>query len=190
MPPYRPPDFEFRIATTPFELEGFWRLRHTVFCGEQGIFHGTDRDENDLHMIPIVCVSLMLGMVDQVVGTVRIEERTPGIWWGSRLAVDRSFRYLRHLSPGVAQRNHHPEVGLSLGAGLIYKAVTTAHALGCREFYASVQAQNARLFERLHWRPLARTREHGLPHVTMQAELEWYPPASAEDLPTRSAVAS
>jgi hypothetical protein len=51
----------------------------------------------------------------------------------------------------VALRNHQPIYrGLgALGAGLIYKAVSMAHALGCKEFLATVQHQNARFFQRL-----------------------------------------
>ena len=51
------------------------------------------------------------------------------------------FRSVKKLSPGVALRNRQPVYrGLgALGAGLIFKAVSTAHALGCHEFLATVQ---------------------------------------------------
>jgi len=54
-----------------------------------------------------------------------------------------------------------------------------AHALGCREFLATVQHQNARFFERLHWRPLEKLELFGIPHVRMQADLQHYRPATA-----------
>ena len=39
----------------------------------------------------------------------------------------------------------------ALGTSLIRLAVSSAHARGCKRFYAHVQAQNAPLFQRLHW---------------------------------------
>jgi putative N-acetyltransferase (TIGR04045 family) len=79
----------------------------------------------------------------------------------------------------VAIRNHQPIYrGLgALGAGLIYKAVSTAHALGCREFLATVQHQNARFFQRLHWEPMGELELFGLTHVKMRADLNYYQPA-------------
>ena len=59
----------------------------------------------------------------------------------------------------------------ALGAGLIYKAVSTAHAIGCHEFLATVQHQNARFFQRLHWEPLEELELFGIQHVKMRADL-------------------
>ncbi|HEX4085376.1 MAG TPA: MSMEG_0567/Sll0786 family nitrogen starvation N-acetyltransferase [Chthoniobacteraceae bacterium] len=176
---FTPPDFLFRIAQSPEELEGYWNLRHDIFCEEQHVFEHSDRDEIDEHAIPIVCVTLIAGMEDRVVGVVRIDEREPGLWYGSRLGVARDFRSVRRISPGVSVRNHQPiHRGLgAIGAGLIYKAVSTAHAWGCREFHATVQHQNARFFQRLHWKPLGEIALFGLRHVKMQADLSFYPPA-------------
>ena len=39
----------------------------------------------------------------------------------------------------------------ALGTSLIRLAVSSAHARGCRRFYAHVQSQNAPMFRRLHW---------------------------------------
>ena len=131
-------------------------------------------------MIPIVCTSLIMGMEDLVVGAVRIDEREPGVWWGSRLCVHEDYRHLSRLSASVMHRNKQPSfyARKSIGAGLIYKAVSTAHGLGCHTFLATVQHQNARFFERLHWDPLAELELYGVPHVKMQANLDYYPPAS------------
>ncbi len=176
---FLPSDFVFKIARSEEELRGFWRRRTEIFCEEQGLFDGSDRDEYDDTMIPIVCVSLVMGMEDQVVGMVRIDEREPGLWYGSRLGVHRNYRHLARLSHSVPQRNHQPDFygGRSIGAGLIYKAVSTANALGCHTFLAQVQAQNAPFFQKLHWRPIREIEMHGIPHVKMQAELDFYPPA-------------
>jgi hypothetical protein len=178
---FMPQDFVFKIARTSDELAGYWALRRAIFCEEQKIFRGTDRDAIDARAIPIVCETLIAGMEDSVVGVVRIDEREPGVWYGSRLGVAADFRSVKKISPGVAMRNHQPVYrGLgALGAGLIYKAVSTAHALGCREFLATVQHQNARFFERLHWEPLEQIELFGLPHVKMRADLGHYQPAES-----------
>jgi hypothetical protein len=177
---YVSPDFSFRIARANHELDGYWALRRKIFCEEQGIFSGTDRDEFDEHAIPIVCETIVAGMEDGVVGVVRIDERAPGLWYGSRLGVAPDYRSIRQLSPSVSVRNSLPVYrGLgALGAGLIYKAVSTAHALGCTEFLATVQHQNARFFQRLHWEPLGTLDLFGLPHVKMRADLNYYQPAT------------
>jgi hypothetical protein len=177
---FAPQDFVFKIAHSQLEVEGYWALRRAIFCEEQGIFRGSDRDEIDERAIPIICQSLIGGMEDLVVGEVRIDEREPGVWYGSRLGVAPEFRTIKKLSPGVAVRNHQPVYrGLgALGAGLIYKAVSMAHALGCREFLATVQHQNARFFQRLHWEPIGELKLFGLAHIKMRADLNYYQPAA------------
>lgn len=179
-PTYCPHDFVFKIAKSAADMEGFFRVRRTIFCEEQGIFRADDRDLFDESMIPIICKSLIAGMEDGVAGVVRIDERKPGVWYGSRLGVEMDFRRIRHFSPGMAVRNSQPCYhGLgALGAGLIHKAVSTANALGCREFLATVQHQNARFFQRLHWEPLEEISLHGLRHVMMRADLAYYQEAS------------
>ena len=179
-PTYSPQDFLFKIASTPEDLAGFFKVRRDIFCEEQGVFRENDRDMYDETMIPIVCKTLIAGMEDSVAGVVRIDERRPGVWYGSRLGVARDFRRIRHFSPGVAVRNLQPCYhGLgALGAGLIYKAVSTANALGCHEFLATVQQRNARFFQRLHWEPLGEIMLHGIPHVKMRADLSHYRPAA------------
>lgn len=178
-PDYTPRDFLFKIATTEAELRGYWNLRREVFCEEQHLFQTSDRDAIDDHAIPLICATLVAGMVDEVVGLVRIDEREPRLWYGSRLCVKANFRRLTQLSPGVSIRNHQPVYkGFgALGASLIYKAVSTANALGCDTFLANVQEQNARFFQRLHWQPLGEMQFHGLRHIHMRADLAHYPPA-------------
>ena len=178
---FTPHDFVFKIAQTKEELDAYSSLRRSIFCEEQGIFQGTDRDAVDDHAIPIICESLIAGMEDSVVGVVRIDEREPGRWHGSRLGVAANCRSVKRLSSSVAVRNHQPVFrGLgALGAGLIYKAVSTARAIGCHEFLATVQHQNARFFQRLHWEPLEELELFGIPHVKMRADLDYYQPAEA-----------
>ncbi|WP_342028461.1 MSMEG_0567/Sll0786 family nitrogen starvation N-acetyltransferase, partial [Rhizobium ecuadorense] len=86
-------------------------LRRAVFCEEQQIFEGDDRDAIDDDAIPIVALSMLGIAADQLVGTVRIHQAEPGLWWGSRLAVHQDFR----------------KIG-ALGATLIKLAVSSANA--------------------------------------------------------------
>jgi putative N-acetyltransferase (TIGR04045 family) len=162
--PFTACEFQVKFATEAWERRSAAALRRQVFCEEQGLFAGDDRDEIDKVAIPIVAVSLLGIVADDVVGTVRIHEAEPGLWWGSRLAVTPGYR----------------RVG-ALGAALIRLAVSSAHARGCRQFLAHVQSQNALLFQRLHWQTLAELDLHGRPHLRMQADLDFYPPfADAE----------
>ncbi|MEI9892968.1 MAG: hypothetical protein WDN28_03385 [Chthoniobacter sp.] len=56
---FTPQDFIFRIAQTAEALDGYWALRRAIFCEEQQIFQGTDRDEFDARAMPIVCETLI-----------------------------------------------------------------------------------------------------------------------------------
>lgn len=179
-PDYRPRDFVFKVAVTDSEIEGYRALRREVFCEEQHVFENGDIDAIDDRAMPIICATLIAGMVDEVVGAVRIDQRQPRLWYGSRLCVHAAYRKLSHMSPGVSVRNHLPVYrGFgALGAGLIYKAVSTAHALGCDRFLADVQEQNEKFFQRLHWRAIGDRQLHGRRHIHMEAELSHYPPAA------------
>ncbi|GLK54040.1 putative N-acetyltransferase (TIGR04045 family) [Methylopila capsulata] len=157
--PFVPAGYQIKWAVGDWERRGAAALRRKVFCEEQKIFAGDDRDAIDEVAIPLVAASSLAVAYDAVVGTVRIHEETPGVWWGSRLAVDAG----------------HRRVG-ALSAALIRLAVSSAHARGCRRFFAHVQEQNGPLFERLRWRPLETVELHGRPHLRMEADLAFYPP--------------
>jgi putative N-acetyltransferase (TIGR04045 family) len=160
---FTPCEFRIKWADGIWEINEARRLRRDVFCSEQGVFEHDDLDAIDVHAQPLVALSNVGGMPDQVVGTVRIHRSTidgeDGIWWGSRLAVRETFR-------------KHGRIG----ATLIRLAVCSAHARGCSVFLAHVQAQNQPLFEKLNWKPLRDELLHGRPHVLMQADLSHYPP--------------
>jgi putative N-acetyltransferase (TIGR04045 family) len=157
-------EYQIKVATLDWERRGAAALRRAVFCDEQKIFEGDDRDALDDRATTIVALSLMGVVADAVVGTVRVHEEEGGLWWGSRLAV----------------AAEHRRVG-ALGASLIRLAVATAHGSGCRRFLAHVQSQNAALFERLHWRSLAEVSLRGRPHHLMEADLAAYPPFRAPE---------
>ena len=150
-----------KIAKTLAEQKAAYAIRRSVFCDEQSVFAGDDRDAVD----DIASTIVALNPDGVVVGTVRIHEASPRLWWGSRLAVDRKYRR-------VAQ----------LGAGLIRCAVSTANEIGCDQFLAHVQVQNEPLFHRLRWKTLGFEDHHGLTHAKMQADLDAYP-AGLDALP-------
>lgn len=160
---YSPTEFLVREACQDWERREAYALRRAVFCFEQGIFTGDDRDTVDDAARLLVAMSCSGGMPDQVVGTVRIHRSTqansPGVWWGSRLAVHPSFRSQGHL-----------------GCTLIRLAVGLANAQGCTQFLAHVQAQNVALFRKQHWHERAELLVRGRPHSEMQANLSVYPP--------------
>ncbi len=153
------PDFLIRSASEGWELAGAAALRHQTFVTEQRIFGVHDRDAVDAFATPLVAISTMASEADDVVGTVRIHQPEPGLWWGSRLAVAPAYRRVGRL-----------------GTELIRLAVGTAHAQGCETFLAHVQMQNVPLFTRLHWQGLEEVSFHGTPHMLMQASLAHYPP--------------
>ncbi|QIB36221.1 histone acetyltransferase [Ancylobacter pratisalsi] len=157
--PFLPCAFQVKFATATWEQRGAARIRREVFCDEQGLFAGDDRDTIDAVATPIVAVSMLGVTPDDVVGTVRVHEEAPGLWWGSRLAVAADYR----------------KVG-ALGPALIRLAVCSAHARGCTRFLAHVQSQNGLLFRRLHWATVEEKEIHGRPHLLMEADLAFYPP--------------
>lgn len=174
--PFLPSEYRIKFATETWERAGAAALRRKVFCEEQGIFAGDDRDAIDDHAILLVAISLWGVAADDVVGTVRIHQAEPGLWWGSRLAVEAG----------------HRRVG-ALGATLIRLAVSSAHALGAQSFLAHVQNQNALLFQKLHWDVIEPVMLHGHAHFRMQADLAHYPPCFTPEigfqaLPARKAA--
>jgi putative N-acetyltransferase (TIGR04045 family) len=174
-PVFLPAEYRVKFATEAWERREAAALRRHVFCVEQGIFAHDDRDDIDAIAIPLVVISSLGIAPHDVVGTVRIHEAEPGVWWGSRLAVAADYR----------------RIG-ALGSSLIRLAVCSAHARGCRRFYAHVQSQNALLFRRLHWRTIEETELRGRPHHFMQADLAHYPPIADPEvgflsLPKRAA---
>ena len=162
VPPFLASHYSVKRAIEPWERAGSERLRREVFCHEQKLFVGSDRDAIDTDAIAIVAVTALAGTPNDVIGTVRIHEAESGIWHGSRLAVDKTYR-------GIG----------SLGPSLIQTAVGSARARGCVRFLATVQSQNESLFRRLHWQRIDDRVLHGVPHVFMQADLDYYPPVEA-----------
>lgn len=153
--------FSFHLLRPESSLvDGYWELRSAIFCEEQHLFEESDRDELDSHAYPIAAIHHGLNRCGEVVGVVRIIEKKPGLWYGGRLGVHRDFR--RHNQ---------------IGKGLIWKAVTTANGWGCHRFLATVQTQNVRFFQRLHWQSIDELKIQGICHHLMEADLNYYAPA-------------
>jgi putative N-acetyltransferase (TIGR04045 family) len=155
--PYRSRDIVYKTATEGWELRAYRRLRRQIFSDEQGLFEGDDTDATDLDAIPIVAVTRLAGMPDEVVGVVRIWQPEPRLWWGGRLGTRADHRGDREIGPG-----------------LIHLAVGTACGHGCDRFLATVQVRNVKLFERLKWRVLGPAEACGVPHALMEADLTPY----------------
>ncbi len=159
--------YHFKLAATPEEIAAYFSLRHRIFVEEQQLFQANDVDEIDQIAYPIIAIHCRdkndddsASQLDEIAGAVRIYETKPGFWYGGRLGT-------------------HPDhrKGWQIGKGLIYKAVTTANTWGCEQFLATVQLQNVRFFQRLHWQSLEEMTICDRPHHLMQADLAFYPAA-------------
>jgi putative N-acetyltransferase (TIGR04045 family) len=128
-------------------LEGYWQLRRAIFCEEQHLFEASDRDDLDARSHPIAALHHGPSHPGLVVGVVRIVETAPRLWYGGRLGVEREFR-------------RHNQIGK-----------------GCDRFLATVQIQNVRFFERLHWRSIEELEIRGIRHHRMEADLAYYLPS-------------
>jgi putative N-acetyltransferase (TIGR04045 family) len=152
--------FVCRVAQTDGERAAYFALRREIFCDEQRLFAGSDRDAIDEAAVPVICLARPAagtGAGDRVVGVVRVWEEAPGDWWGGRLGVERE----------------HRTVG-AIGKWLIQTAVGSARAWGAWRFRATVQRPNVPLFRRLHWHTCTELDVHGQAHHLMEADLTRY----------------
>jgi putative N-acetyltransferase (TIGR04045 family) len=147
--------YVFKLATTPSEIKAYFDLRRAIFVEEQALFKHHDLDDTDAIAYPIVAQETQN---HRVVGVVRIYEPEPQLWYGGRLGTHTDYRK-----------------GWKIGKGLIDKAVTTANTWGCTRFLATVQLQNVRFFQRLHWQSLEEMTIRGHLHHLMEADLAYYP---------------
>lgn len=138
------------VARTPAELDQALATRREVFVKEQGLFSGSDVDENDSRSIHLVCEQ-----DGQIVGTVRVYPLNGnGHWIGGRLAVSKANRSYR------------------AGALLVREAMKRVKKHGCQKFTAEIQLPNVPFFVRLGWHPVGDPTPHlGMLHQTMEADL-------------------
>jgi putative N-acetyltransferase (TIGR04045 family) len=152
--------FVCRVAQTDDERAAYFALRQAIFCDEQRLFAGSDRDCTDEVAVAVICLTRSAGRAraaGRVVGVVRVWEEAPGDWWGGRLGVERE----------------HRAVG-AIGKWLIQAAVGSARAWGAWRFRATVQRANVPLFRRLHWHTCGELDVLGQPHHLMEADLTRY----------------
>jgi putative N-acetyltransferase (TIGR04045 family) len=145
----------FKLARTQPEIDDYYALRRKIFVEEQALFPHDDLDALDAIAYPIIAIA---PDDPEVLGVVRISEPEPHLWYGGRLGTHPDYRR-----------------GWHIGKGLINKAVTTANAWGCDRFLATVQIQNVRFFQRLHWDSIEEIEIRGIAHHLMQADLDYYP---------------
>jgi putative N-acetyltransferase (TIGR04045 family) len=141
-------DILCKLVATPQELRAAYKVRREIFVKEQKLFSRSDRDTFDSRAIHIVAL-----LENEVVGTVRVYERDSGVWFGSRLAVQRPFRG-------------------RVGVLLVQKAIETVQGRGAKQFFAYVQLHTVSFFKRRRWKPVGEPVDyHGQPHQLMEAQL-------------------
>jgi putative N-acetyltransferase (TIGR04045 family) len=168
--PFFSPNVTAQVVSEPWQLAAYYEIRRAIFAEEQGLFEQSDVDEHDPHATPIVALGHVGGMLDEVIGAVRIypqrapgdAETGPGTWYGGRLGVSPRYRSRRVV-----------------GTSLICAAVSTAHALGCTRFLATIQLRNVGYFEQHHFASVRPVEVCGRPHRLMEADLRAYPPRAA-----------
>jgi len=160
--PFVSPTIAVVLASERWHCEGSRSLRRQVFVAEQGVFANDDRDQHDQHALTIVALSVVAGMHDRVIGTVRIYEDAGRVWYGGRLAVAAEYRRYSRV-----------------GERLTVAAVSTARHHAAARFLATVQEANVAFFERQQFRLLAPLSLHGRAHALMEAELGSFPLAHA-----------
>jgi putative N-acetyltransferase (TIGR04045 family) len=157
------PNVTAQIVAERWQLAAYYELRRAIFAEEQHLFAGSDVDDHDSYATPIVALSHMAGMPDEVIGGVRIYPAGGGTWFGGRLGVCPRYR-----SRGV------------VGTALICAAVSTAHARGCTRFLATIQVKNVRYFEQHRFSTIEPVDVCGQPHHLMEADLRAYPARVAD----------
>ena len=152
----------YHSARTEGEKSQALSIRHAVFVEEQGLFDGSDQDEQDRSAILLVARKN-----DRIIGTVRIfsdSSQGSGHWVGGRLAVHRDFRVFR------------------VGAGLVREAMRQVKKRGCTVFSAHIQEKNVRFFQKLGWAAVGPMEVYcGHLHQLMLADLSRVPADFDED---------
>jgi putative N-acetyltransferase (TIGR04045 family) len=153
-------DIEIRLAQTPADRAGHFRVRREVFVEEQGLFEGTDRDRWDDTALHVVAVA-----GEDVVGAVRLYPLDEaGLWQGDRLSVSTAARRMR------------------AGGPLVRFAVRTAGELGGHLMIARIQEPIVPLFRFLGWERVGGLIDYcGVPHQRMTIPLSGAEPAFGEE---------
>lgn len=137
-----------REARTPEEVEAAVRLRHRVFCEEQGVDPAADEDGLDPEAIHLVALD-----GGRLVGTCRLVV-DDGVARLARLAVERRLR------------------GRGAGGALLEAAESLALGTGAARVRLHAQVSARGLYARAGYEPRSDVfLEEGIEHVTMEKVL-------------------
>lgn len=137
-----------RRVRSEAELQAALALREEVFCGEQGVTLGGDRDGRDREAIQLIAVR-----DGDVVGTCRVLVEDGTAKFG-RLAVRRDAR------------------GRGIGRELLRAAEREARAAGARRMGLAAQRHAMRLYAEAGFSPYGAVYEdEGIPHRNMEKAL-------------------
>ena len=138
-----------RKARTEDEVEAALRLRHEVFCGEQGVAAAAEQDGLDGQALHVVAIA----DGGQLVGTCRV-------------LVDDAVGRLGRMAVISAER------GRGMGAAILVEAERVAGSAGARRMRLHAQLAARGLYERAGYRPQGEVfLEEGIEHVTMEKPL-------------------
>jgi predicted GNAT family N-acyltransferase len=142
-------DYEIRRACDQRELAEALRLRHEVFCVEQGVPERDELDGRDHEGIHLVAVA-----DGELLGTCRL------------LVVGRTVQFSR-----LAVRRANRRRGIA--TALLHQAEAEARAAGAKRLVLHAQTYARSLYERAGYRPRGGAfREAGIEHIAMEKELD------------------
>jgi predicted GNAT family N-acyltransferase len=141
--------YEVRRARDERELTDALKLRHDVFCVEQGVPHREEVDGRDPDGIHLVAVA-----GGRLLGTCRL------------LLIGRTIQFSRlAVHPAVRRRG--------IATALLEAAETQAMASGARRIVLHAQTYARSLYEGVGYRARGSVfREAGIEHVAMEKELQ------------------
>lgn len=140
--------YEVRRARDRRELTDALKLRHDVFCVEQGVPEREELDGRDHQGIHLVAVEN-----DEVVATCRL------------LVVGRTVQFSRLAVRPTARRRR-------IATTMLEAADTEARRAGARRLVLHAQTYARTLYERAGYVPRGQVfREAGIEHIAMEKEL-------------------
>ena len=140
--------YEVRQARGRRELEQALRLRHDVFCVEQGVPEHEELDGRDGDGVHLVAIE-----GDELLGTCRL------------LLVGRTVQFSRLAVRTDARRR-------GIATALLEVAEAGARAMGARRLVLHAQTYARSLYEQAGYRPRGGVfREAGIEHIAMERDL-------------------
>ena len=141
--------YEIRRAHGGDELAAALKLRHDVFCVEQGVPEREERDGRDHEGIHLVAIE-----EGELLGTCRL------------LLVGRTAQFSRLAVRADARR-------LGIATGLLEEAEVETRQAGGRRLVLHAQTYALPLYESVGYRTRGSAfREAGIEHIAMEKELD------------------